>query len=66
MTKVKPDYQALIKFLGGKDCNVWKEKSKEMAAALTEMNQKEACESQVVHNMQAQNMLSSKMSGRSL
>ena len=33
MTKVKPVYHALIESLGGKDCDAWKGKSKEMAAA---------------------------------
>src|SRR5260370_36130553 len=57
MTKVAPDYHTMIDSLGGRQSDAWKEKSKQMAESLMEMNNKEAHENQVVHNMQAWNML---------
>src|SRR6266436_7520509 len=56
VNKVTPDYHAMIDSLGGKQSDTWKEKSVEMATSLKEMNDREACENQVVHNRQGQNM----------
>src|SRR5260370_42686743 len=56
VNKVTPDYHAMIDSLGGKQSNAWKEKSAEMATSLKEMNDRVACENQVIHNRQGQNM----------
>src|SRR5260370_7530667 len=56
VNKVTPDYHAMIDLLGGKQSDTWKEKSAEMAMSLKEMNDREACENQVIHNRQGQNM----------
>ena len=58
MTKVAPDYHAMIDLLGGRQSNAWKEKSiKANGWIAYGVNNKEAHENQVVHNMQAWNML---------
>ena len=47
---------ATIDSLSGKQSDAWKEKSAEMATSLKEMNDREACKNQVIHNRQGQNM----------
>src|SRR5260370_20756041 len=46
----------MIEMVGGKEYEKWKEKSAEMAMSLKEMNDREACENQVIHNRRGKNM----------